>query len=156
MSLLPPARVEDLEPEIAEQVLEKPSPEPIVLDPLEDGTEVRPAEDVLLAELLIDPRVPVLVVERPLLGIREHRVGLGDLLETVLGFLFLLHRDPVGMRAERELTVGLLQLFRRGAFLEAEDFVVIACGRHGRTRKKAPLLRGPFSPISFLRGTLRR
>src|SRR5208282_3849308 len=135
---LPHARAPDLEPEIAEDVFKKASPEPVFLDSLEDAAEIRSAEDVLLAELLIDSRMAVLVIQRPLLWIREHPVRLGYFLELVLCFFLFLRGDAVGMRAQRELPVSLLQLFRCRAFPNAQDFVVVACCRHLRALQKSP------------------
>src|SRR5690606_5058118 len=57
------------------------------------------------------------------LGVGEHLVGAGDVLEPVLGALTGRH---VGVQLTGELAVGLLDLVRRGIAADAEHLVVVA------------------------------
>src|ERR1035437_6970143 len=71
--------------------------------------------------------VPVGVVALPLLRVAEHRVGLTDLLEALLGRLVAL--VAIRMELHRQLAIGALQLLRRGGALDAEHLVVVALHR---------------------------
>src|SRR5215831_1141257 len=74
------------------------------------------------AELLARPVATELIVRRTLLGVGERLVGLVDLLESLLGVLFL--RD-VRVVLARELPVRLLDVLLGGVAGDAEDLVVI-------------------------------
>ena len=81
-------------------------------------------------------RAAAAVVLLALLGVREHVVGLGDLLEARLGLLVV--GVAVGVVLARELAVGLLDLLGRRLLLDAERRVVVAGGPRGRHH--APLM----------------
>ena len=85
-----------------------------------------PAEDAAAA-----------VVALALLRIAEHVVGLGDLLEALLGAGVLVR---VRVVLARELAVGLLDLVLRGLAVDAQRLVVVARARH---RPTPPRRRGP-------------
>ena len=70
---------------------------------------------------------PAAVVALALLGVREHVVGLGDLLEALLraGLLVL-----VRVVAARELAVRLLDVVLRRLLVDAEGLVVVGLARH--------------------------
>ena len=75
------------------------------------------------------------VVGLALVGIREHVVGLGDLLEALLGLLVA--RIAVRVVLARQLAVGLLDLLVGGVLADPEGLVVVGSIGH----------RGfPFSP----------
>ena len=65
------------------------------------------------------------VVLLALLGIRQDVVGLGDLLEALLGRG--VPRVAVRVVLARELAVGLLDVVGRGLLVDPEDLVVVAC-----------------------------
>ena len=67
------------------------------------------------------------VVGAALLGVGEHRVGLGRLLELLFGARVV--GIAIGMEPQRELAVRLLQLFVRRAARDAEHVVVVALGQ---------------------------
>src|SRR6185436_48997 len=90
-----------------------------------EGLRVKAGEATLRAQ----PAVAEAVVARPLVGVGEHRVSLGRLLEALLGLAVA--GVAVGVVLRRELAVRLLDLGSGGGALDAEDFVVIALG-HGR------------------------
>ena len=117
-ALEPENRSEDVETEVAEELVEESPPNPEVAHALEDAAEIGAPEDVLLGVSLVDAGVAVLVVEGALLRVGEHGVRLGDFLELVLGFLLLLGGHAVGVRFQGELPVGLLQLLRSGALAD--------------------------------------
>src|SRR5262249_16211116 len=73
--------------------------------------------------------VPEAVVLGALLVVRQDRVGLAGLLELGLGLRIF--RILVGVVLVGELAVRLLQLVRRGAAADAENFVVVSlhCAR---------------------------
>jgi len=96
-------------PPAAEQV-ERPAEEAEVVEHVLQVGEVRelvPCE-ALVAERLLDALVAVLVVELSLAVVSQHLVGLGDLLELLLGLLVA--RILVRVEAQRLLAVGLLNL----------------------------------------------
>ena len=70
---------------------------------------------------------PELIVGLPLTGVGEHVVGLGRLLESLLGGLIA--RISVGVIADRELAVSLLYVIERGALVDAKYFIVIPLGQ---------------------------
>ena len=63
------------------------------------------------------------VVARPLVAIREDRVGLGGLLELLLGVLVAL--VAIGMVLKRQLAIRALDLLIAGVLRNAEDLVVV-------------------------------
>jgi hypothetical protein len=67
------------------------------------------------------------VVHLPLAGVGENLVGLGDLLEPLLGLRI---RIDVGMQFPGQPTVGLLDLFGIGVSPDPEDAVVIVRHTH--------------------------
>src|SRR5262249_6936913 len=92
--------------------------------------------------LVGSPVLPHLVVAAALLGIREHLVGLVDLLEARLGlFLAGVH---VGVELARQPAVGRLDLFVRGRLGHTEDLVVVLVldlslsGSNARARATRP------------------
>src|SRR4029079_1660197 len=88
-----------------------------------------------------------LVVGRALLRILERLVGLGDLLEFILGARLLVH---VRMVLLRELPVRLLDVVRARAARDPEDRVVILV-LHGSIRiglPSVPWIRPPSRPAS--------
>src|SRR5205814_1514419 len=115
--ILPAARAATATPaatgaeEIAEQVAD---------DVLEAGAEVeaRPRPRALL-----ERSVSEAVVEASPLGIGEHLVGLGDLLEALLRGRSVVG-VPVGVELEREPAVRLLDLLVARAASDAENLVV--------------------------------
>ena len=74
------------------------------------------------------PRVPEAVVAGSLLGVGQHVVGLGGLLELRLGFGIV--RIPVRVVLHRELAVELLELLLRRVFFRAEHLVVVTLVGH--------------------------
>ena len=66
----------------------------------------------------------VLVVELAALGVGEHLVGLGELLEALLGRRVV--RVGVRVQLAREAAEGLLDLGLARAALDAEHLVVVA------------------------------
>ena len=70
--------------------------------------------------------VPVVVVGGALLRIAEHAVGLGRLLEPLLGLLVV--RVAVRVKLERHLPVGALQLLLGDVAADSQNLVVIALG----------------------------
>jgi len=78
---------------------------------------IRPGGDPSLLTFLSE-----LVVDEPLLGVAEHLVGLGDLLELVLGVGVLV---LVGVEAQRHAAVRLLDLLLVGALGDAQGLVVV-------------------------------
>ena len=78
--------------------------------------------------------VAVAVVDLAALGVREDLVGLGGLLELVLGLRVV--RVDVGVQLARELAERLLDRRLVGVAWDAEDLVGIARDRagHGRAR----------------------
>jgi hypothetical protein len=71
--------------------------------------------------------VAVLVVDLALVGVREHLVGLGELLEALLGLRVV--RVGVRVRLAGEAAEGLLDLGLVGLAADAEDLVVVALHR---------------------------
>ena len=71
----------------------------------------------------VHARVAELVVTRTLVGIRQHVVGLGGLLELFLGLLVA--RVLVGVIFYRGLAVGLLYLVGIGVALDAQHLIII-------------------------------
>ena len=70
------------------------------------------------------------VVGAPLLRVGEHRVGLGRLLEALLGVRIA--GVAVGVVLERELAVGLLELVGARLARDAQDLVVVALRQGSR------------------------
>ena len=96
----------------------------------------------MLLPLLIGPRLfcvesgsqpcrAELVVELALLRIAEDVVGVGDILEFILGFLVA--RVDIRMILAREFAVCLANLLLGGASVDSKNLVVIPVG-HGRSR----------------------
>ena len=75
--------------------------------------------------------LPVSVVDCPLVLVREHVVGLADLLELGLGLLLLV-LVLIGVPLDRHFPVRLLQLVVVGVLVDAEDGVVVFLGRGHR------------------------
>src|ERR1044071_7143075 len=71
-----------------------------------------------------ETRVTEAVVHVPLVGVGEHRIGFGALLEALLGAL--VSGIAVGVVLERELAVRAFDLDFGCRALDAEDFVVVA------------------------------
>jgi len=71
------------------------------------------------------------IVRGTLVGVAQDLVGMRDLLEHLLGLLVA--RILVGVVLHRLLAVGLLQVLRRHAPLNAEQFVVVV-PRHDKLR----------------------
>jgi hypothetical protein len=67
------------------------------------------------------------VVAPPLLGVGQHLVGVGHLLEQGLGLGVAVPR--VGVELARQLAVGALDLLLRGGAGHTEDLVVVAAGQ---------------------------
>ena len=81
------------------------------------------AKATAAAKVGIDASVTELVITRALLLVRQHLVGLVDLFELGLGlFVAGVHIRVVFFGL---LTVGLFDLFVRGALFHAQDFVII-------------------------------
>src|SRR5579864_2378837 len=76
----------------------------------------------------LEPGVAVAVIALALIGVGEDFVGLGGLLEALLG-LFIA-RIPVGMILQRLLAIRFLYLFQRSIALHTENFVKITLRRH--------------------------
>src|SRR5262245_28156628 len=91
--------------------------------------------------------MPEAVVEAPLFGIGEHRVGLGRLFELFLRRFVT--RIAVGVVLHRQLAVGALQLHLGHAAGHAEDFVVVALAHAFATFTIAG--RSSRSPIRYPR-----
>jgi hypothetical protein len=92
----------------------------------EDVVDVHRGE--VVARAAAQSLVPVAVVDRPPLVVREHLVRLGALLETHLGLVVA--GVAVGMELHRQPAVGALDLVGAGLFGHAEDLVVVAGGWH--------------------------
>ena len=90
---------------------------------------------VLAARRTTDPLLAVAVVAGPRIGVAEHLIGLGDLLELLLG------RGIAGVRIRVQLAsalaVRLLQLLRGRITRDAEQLVVVSHSHH-RRRGDAP------------------
>jgi len=67
------------------------------------------------------------VIAGALVGIREHAVGLVDLLEFLLSVVLFV---DIRVELARKFTEGLLDLVLRGVPRYAEDFVIIAVAGH--------------------------
>ena len=104
------------------------------LGPVSGGPSANAREQVLKGEvaLLGKPRrdlgagtrwITAGVVVAPLLGIRQHLVGFGQLLE--LGFSLGIARIQVRVVLAGELAVGLLDVLIRGASRNPQDLVVV-------------------------------
>lgn len=66
--------------------------------------------------------LPELVIDKPLLGVAEHLVGLSNLFELFLGIgLGVLVR----VEAQCHASIGLLDVFLTGALGDAQDLVVV-------------------------------
>src|SRR5207248_1880196 len=112
--------------------------------------------------------MPVAVVDRPPLRVREDLVGLGRLLELVLGGGVVC--VDVGVQLAREHAKGLLDLLLGGVALYAEHLIGVArhvarsSSRHMRPRQSAtaaapPRARSrsrPRSPCAPARSPTRR
>ena len=80
------------------------------------------------AAALLEGGVAEAVVLGATLGVGEHLVGLRGFLELLLGGRVA--RIAVGVMLEGDLAVGLLDLLRVGAAIDAEHFVIVAFRRH--------------------------
>ena len=78
-----------------------------------------------------------LVVAGALIGVRQHIVGFGCLLELLLGLL--IPRVLVGVILDSRLAVGLLYLVGIGVFLDAQHLVVVSLFCHLLTLLQQPL-----------------
>ena len=101
------------------------------------GVEVEVAE---AAEAAAGPgaggeRAGAAVVLLALLGVAEHVVGLGDLLEARLGLLVV--GVAVGVVLARELAVGLLDLLGGRLLVDPERLVVVGTRCHRLPRRYA-------------------
>jgi len=83
------------------------------------------------------------IVLGALLGVRQHGVGLADLLEALLGLLVA--GVAVGMVGAGEVAVGLLQRRVVGISRDAEDAVKVP-GGHARRRRRSPSRPEPRPP----------
>ena len=70
----------------------------------------------------------VLVIGCALLTVREHLVGLFDLLELLFGFLGFFTLIAVRVVLHGQLAVGLLDFIVRGRLGDAQNFVIVAFG----------------------------
>jgi hypothetical protein len=104
----------------SENLLEAAEPTKVSHEDLDGIREVEPAE----ARGAPYPLFAEPIVRGPLLGIPKDLVGLRDLLEAVLGLLRSL--VAVGVVLQRELPIGLLDLFGGGAPGDAEALIVIS------------------------------
>jgi hypothetical protein len=68
--------------------------------------------------------VPEAIIQLPLVRVRQHLVGLGQLLEPLLGLLVA--GIAVGMVFHRQPTISLLYLAYLAATFKAEDLVIVA------------------------------
>jgi hypothetical protein len=94
-----------------------------VAEDVVDGGAGGPAEAEAL-EGVLAVRVAEAVVAGALLRVGQDRVGLGRLLEALLGVL--VPRVLVRVELVRELAVGALQLLLAGLPADPQDFVVVA------------------------------
>jgi hypothetical protein len=83
------------------------------------GTRAEPLALALASEAL----VTVLIISPALVGIREHAVGLGGLLEAVLRIGII--RISVRMVLHGELSVGLLELRIGSGPRDTQDLVIV-------------------------------
>ena len=83
----------------------------------------RAADALRLASM---PGVPVLIVDRALLRVREHLVGFLGLLELLLGLVIA--RIAIGVELHRQAAIGLLDLGLGRVASQVEYLVVIAFG----------------------------
>ena len=116
----------------------------------EDVAEAARVEARLAAAAAPDVRERVAqlaVVLLALVGIAEHVVGLGDLLEALLGLRVA--RVLVGVVLARELAVGLLDVVGRRLALDAEHLVVILGGGHLDVSYPATITRAGRSTASL-------
>src|SRR5207249_625290 len=95
---------------------------------VEDVAEAEVLEPGEARRPLADPGVPEHVVAAPLLGVRQHAVGLAGLLEALgrLGIVGV----AVRVVLHRQLAEGALQLVRAAVAADAEDLVVVALDGH--------------------------
>jgi hypothetical protein len=100
---------EDVSEEVAEEIREAAEIAEI------RGAGLSGACDALMAET---------VIASPLLGIRKHRVGLRDLLESLLGVGIV--GIAIRMALERQLAIGLLELSLAAFAGDAKNLVVVA------------------------------
>jgi hypothetical protein len=84
--------------------------------------------EVVPEALAVDAGMAEPVVLGALGGIAQDLVGLGRLLEHVLGLRIV--RVAVGVVLQGELAIGALDLVRRGAAADAQHFVVITLVGH--------------------------
>src|ERR1700682_6453649 len=68
--------------------------------------------------------MPIAVIDRPLVGVREDCISLAHLLELILGIWII--RIPVGMELQGKLSVSALQFLFGHRAGNAQDLVVIA------------------------------
>ena len=85
---------------------------------------------------LRERRMPVAVVGRAFFRILQHLVGLGDLLEHLLGLLVA--GILVGMILDRLLAVGFLDLLLRGVPAHAEQFIIVFLGHEWWWSREEP------------------
>ena len=91
----------------------------------------------------LQPCLAVPVEDGALLGVRQHVVGLGNLLELLLGRLLLrlrLTRPLVGVPLDRRLAIGLLDVIGVSVPRDTEQYVVVAHSPFGdahRSRRSA-------------------
>ncbi len=113
----------------------------------QDVGEITEGRSVETTESLSgDPLVTESIVTRPLVRIRQDRVGFGSLLELLLGLLVTW--VPVRVKAHRELSVGGLDLGLRGFPADRQDLVVIAFCRHFLVRSRSARRRPAPRPLA--------
>lgn len=112
-----------------EETVEQTAAAQAQVDAAEDILEIDAAEQILGREAG-DPGEAAAIIIRALLRVGEHGVGLGDLLEALLGARLLV---AVRMVLQGEAAEGVLDRFLVGITFDAEHFVIVALGggRHG-------------------------
>jgi len=74
----------------------------------------------------------VTVIDRPLLGISENRVGLADFFEFILRVGIV--RIPVGMKLQRQFAISALQFLLGAGASDAQYLIIIAFCVRGQNR----------------------
>src|SRR5262249_47570869 len=99
--------------------------EEVAEDVAEDVAEIGEVRRIEAAKSAgaVHAGVAVLVIASALVGVHQHAVGLGALLELL--FRLAVPRIAVGVVLHRQLTVGALDLLLGGRAGHAQDFVVV-------------------------------
>src|SRR5439155_5086286 len=114
--------------EVPEDRTAKRLPQEVVPEDVLDVADVGepgPVEALPAPHLLLDARVPILVVQGPLLFVREDLVRLADFLELLLRRRLSLRGHAVGMELHRELPVRALHVLRARVARDPEHLVVV-------------------------------